>query len=193
MKSVLAIFGLCCAVAVLSPACGGGRTERPPDPEYLVYDAFLSEALHYATEDLIQMFVIPEDTDVWGHGHDLERALASWATELSNVEGSTLRSFANRNKTPIRLRDEFHAPVPVTLISKERLETLRAGKMRFHEELEKAFPGGYGPLTLSRVGFNENGTQALFYSDSWFSGDLHLLTLNGDQWILKESTRLWTY
>jgi len=195
MKTRLAISGLCGAVAALSLAVGCAPTERLPDPEYVVYNAFLSEVLRDVPEESIQTLVIREDTDVYDREH-LEERLSSWATHMPGVEDSTLRSFADRNKPSIRLRHEFDVRVPITLVSEETLETFRAGNLGFYEQLRREFPGGQGLMTLSRVGFNEAGTQALLYyangRDSLGGfGRLVLLALEGDRWILKESSGLW--
>lgn len=85
--------------------------------------------------------------------------------------------------------DENQRPTPFTArLALSRPYVLDAGKDGWYR-FGKAHPDAWGKLTLSRVGFNRDGTQALIYVEHAYGGVLRffLLDKRARKWVVSKS------
>lgn len=152
---LLVLFVGCCAGQDFATSIG---SEDSPRPEYAVYAALLKEI---AIDKETTQIVIEENTEIKDlMGIDTKALLK----ELSPLRQEAISDFESKNKQPCRLTNEFNLKVKVILISKREIEEISENRIRdgwevFHQK----YPTAGAILTLSRVGFNEDGTQALIY------------------------------
>jgi len=99
----------------------------------------------------------------------------------SKIDTATVLAFARLSpKRPVIV--PFGYPIPIAFLSYEGYSRLRneiilrlqrAGRIAYPEapefaaEFEKTYPGAWGHLTLSKVGFNKTHTEALMQASLW--------------------------
>jgi len=100
-----------------------------------------------------------------------------WSQTASSLQGkdptlrrTTIDAFREVNRQQLSLRRSFHPGIDYELADSAQLEPIfkRGGGdwLAFY----KRFPGSPGIMTFSRVGFSEDGTQALFYLSNHCGG-----------------------
>jgi hypothetical protein len=153
------IAGLTLTLAMLVVGFGGlqctARHTVQGDPEleeYAVYSAVITQ-MYVPTKVIVlrnEVAVVGSDTPF--------RPLLNRLTSLSRA---TMNDYDAKNKAPHPLRPLFTLPNPYVLIGQEEIDAVYqdqgAGWKRFAEK----YPGAPGIITVSRVGFNAQRTQAL--------------------------------
>ena len=123
------------------------------------------------------------------------------------IDSSTRATFRFLSSIPDRMHPMFKARQPIVEMTKDSVDFLdregtpleteaagrltRWGKTPFWLAFRKHYPGAWGYVELSRIGFNPEHTQALVYSAHWCgsdcsSGDVWFLTRDGTNWTIAE-------
>jgi len=87
------------------------------------------------------------------------------------LKQTTIDSFRKANSQQASVHLSIRSPIDYELVTSAQLEPIFCKHCGFWPEYYKRFPGASGIVTWSRVGFNSDGTQALFY-ESYRCGDL---------------------
>lgn len=169
--------------------------------EYAVYSALLQEWYHdgIGYEDgkpgrgPVQLYVISDDTSINYRGTDpLSETLEYVRREMSQpLDQEVIDDFLKKNAQSYPLNYSFELPATVILTSKTELREIFA-KGYDYFELSARYPFSPGIMTVSRVGFNAQRDQALFYVDSRESYDCGagfyiLLVKENNVWRIKGS------
>ncbi|HEV7894117.1 MAG TPA: hypothetical protein VGP08_26115 [Pyrinomonadaceae bacterium] len=155
---------LCLSLALLLAACYAGRREAAPadarDAEAKVYAAAL-DARYVADSTLLggdaKMLLVVDETSA-----DLLR-FRERKNEMRLASREVLDDFETKNQEPRPLKSDFGLRIRTRPISAEEARSLvpvRDGIPDFNPIQEK-YPEASGVVTLSRVGFNRDMTEAL--------------------------------
>ena len=167
-----------------------------PDPsgdENAVYAALLREW------DLgAGPYVIRGTTAYNAPGIGLDETLAAVEDQIQPagaVDPQVLADFREKNAPAHALKDVLALPVPVTFVSQAEIDALRAVDGTVDWGLfNEQYPGADRIYTLSRVGFNAAGDQALVYLGLLSAGDsgdfYSWLELDDGLWVATRSFRL---
>ena len=123
-----------------------------PDEAYAVYSAYLESRILHDAHDYGTgggVVLIQQATSTLELRADVVPRIAE---KLNGVEASTLTNFRQVASESDTLTRKFSLPTTYVIASQT---DIASGKAK----------GDYGYLALSRVGFNEKGTQALFHVD----------------------------
>jgi hypothetical protein len=149
----------------------------PDDEEYAIYSAaIIGMYLHDGgkagdpkgrglIDEPVELVVISRDTfSLKTPNETLEQRLAVWR-EARILDGSTIESFKNNAREPVKLRRRFALPVAYVLVTNRELtEAFSHDQPETEwEPFYKAYPKSRGYLWLSRPGLNSNRDQALLY------------------------------
>jgi hypothetical protein len=89
--------------------------------------------------------------------------------ELPTLKRESLDSFREVNVHPVTLEHSFRLPVAYALVDKAEVDAVfRNGG--WWTDYYKKYPDSQGILSLSRVGFSLDGTQAVFYASNGCGG-----------------------
>lgn len=142
-------------------------------------------------EQEVYQLVAPTNAVLVSHTQSPSRVTQSQASQLSDLNLSTLSNFIARNGRPVALSNltcrAFFEPS-----REEEIFNSENGWNDFY----KLYPGADGLVKLSRPGLNKAGTQALIYiaqTRHWQagSGELVLLIKSENQWLESDRTTLW--
>ena len=105
-----------------------------------------------------------------------------------------LDDYKNKNANVYILENKFSTPQTVILISREehnKIFNIEKGWETFYEK----YPNSSGVISISRVGFNSDQTQAILYFSYqadwlWGKGCRIFLTKDEGKWIVKEQVSL---
>jgi heat shock protein HslJ len=149
-------------------------------------------------------FVILNETRFNAPGKELDETLDAVQTQLKSLEdaglpvldATTMADFRKKNRSLHRLDAILDIPFPVVFISQEEVDALFAGGEKAGwQAFQARYPDTLGILSLSRVGFDETGDQALVYmglqADDDTGGFYSLLTRHNSIWTATTSFRLW--
>jgi hypothetical protein len=155
---------------------GGGTSDLEAD--YEVYRALLSDT----TRVPCPIVALRDSTAAWPmSGEDIH-----WLRErVPEASEETVTSYTTRNVSPVPLRG-FRCPGRSILF----LDT------RSSWDWERAAPGGCGAVTVSRAGFNRDGTEALVYWSVYWAplaayGSLILLGKKNGEWVVMRDEMIW--
>ena len=163
---------------IASAAC----QKHPTAPEYDAISAFIDS--QFASRKGVQpiepigngiariVILNTTDSDENGQNSRLDdngkpipwaQTASSLQTKAPILKQATIDAFRKVNRQQTSLRRSFHPAIDYELVDSAQLESFfkRGGVdwVAFY----KRFPGSPGIMTFSRVGFSEDGTQALFY------------------------------
>lgn len=163
---LLSLFTTCSSNRMAPPAGPAGRvSERPDDgagvtaDEYDVYSSAISRLLEKHRSSSVVILERTEDVS------DPHSVTSEWVHRCETLPGGGQRvtdDFRDSNQRPVELRRNFNLGVEYKLISHDELKTIPEERMRL-EGYRAKYPDSYGVISLSRVGFNEDKTQALLY------------------------------
>jgi len=160
-----------------------------PDPdieEYVVLNALLEHEFKGSEIDLV---LIIDHTRVNNPEH-IEKDLADFQKNTP-LAPELVASFMERNQKPYALKPVLEFGVDYQLLSQEEVDEMRpldeASGWKF---LEGKYPNSYGFVYLSRVGFNEDFSQALVYMSSFhyeqpIKGGYYLMTNKDGRWVIE--------
>ncbi|NJD76220.1 MAG: hypothetical protein FIB08_03880 [Candidatus Methanoperedens sp.] len=167
------------------------ESERIPDDEYEVISSFF---IPQGTYPQSAKLVIEQLTTNDKVGDSSFNGFENY-TKIK-LDASLIDDFKKKNANTYKLENKFSIQQKVVIISeKKRKDIFRddVGWLRFYMN----HPGSYSGIhEISRVGFNDNKTQALFYHGFQLDGDmaqgnLILLTKENGKWIIKAYSREW--
>jgi hypothetical protein len=145
------------------------------DEEYAVLNALMQNRYRGNVPPLVMFEIIPPDPARF----DVDDPAMS---QIPDLEAKTIESFVARNNVGGRLEDRFGLPRPVYLIAEETRETFSK------EHPHVSFGGRY-----SRVGVNQNRTQAIVMFTSEYSGNIFELRKFNDQWKVTKRVLVWEF
>jgi hypothetical protein len=179
---------------ILAAPARPASTQSSPDPEeYAVYGALLKDMfIGKETKRLI----VEQDTAV---GDYSDSDPASLLERLTPLTRETVEDFRARNAQPSELSDKFGLEVTINFISKDEIKKIfekRDDKYDGWEAFRKKYPGAGSIITLSRVGFSQDKSQALIfvgYQCDWLcgQGNYILLTKKGGDWKVEKKSMTW--
>jgi hypothetical protein len=160
----------------LEPAASG-RTEEFAFDEAAVYTALLTDTSGYPSDTL----AVADSTVNW----DMSLHSDYLKQKMPSLQNGTLEDFLKVNMEKSSLRDL--AVDGKTILFFNRREIW---------DWEKNAPNAHGAVSLSKIGFNANGTQALVYHSVYWAplaavGNVTLLEKHGDAWRLVRTLRIW--
>jgi hypothetical protein len=129
--------------------------------EYAVYSAMIPEAYG---DDESRFMVITNPTSLWPHQISEKDFQFRYPTPVVSQE--TLDDFLSRNKTNRWLTRNFDLKVDYVLVDFEEIKRL----ISFSNPLDdwknffKQYPAAHGFINFSRVGFDQQMSQALVYA-----------------------------
>jgi len=106
-----------------------------------------------------------------GHRVPWEETAESLRKKAPTLNQATIESFRKANYQQASVHRSFRSPIDYELVTLAQLEPIFCKNCGFWPEYYKRFPGASGIVTWSRVGFNSDGSQALFY-ESYRCGGL---------------------
>jgi hypothetical protein len=168
---------------------------NPDLDEYSVFSALLQqEFIGKGTKQL----VIKNQTDIYNFSNN--ETLDNLQKYLLPLEKETFLDFSSRNKQSADLKNKFNLKVKINLVGEE-IGRIFAGGERDSENdgwkmFHKKYPTAGGFITLSRVGFNKEKTQALIYAAhncGWLCGEGNyiLLVKKDNIWKIEEKLMNW--
>jgi hypothetical protein len=119
--------------------------------------------------------------------------------EFSALSRQTADDFTSRNKQAYELSDQFNLDVKITFITSGEIKKMfqkSFGNPDGWETFHRRYPTANGMITLSRVGFNEDRSQALIfvgYGCGWLcgGGDYVLLKKKDGAWKIEAKSMTW--
>lgn len=188
---------------VVSASC----QKHPSPPEYNVLSAFINSKL--ASQKGVQptgpigngiaRIVIFNTTESDQDGHNVRldgngqpipwaQTASSLQSTVPTLKQATIDAFREVNRQQASLQRSFHPAIDYEVVDTAQLESFfkKGGGDWF--AFYKRFPGSRGITTFSRVGFSEDGTQALFYVSNVCGG----LCGTGMYVVMEKRNGIWT-
>jgi hypothetical protein len=167
----------------------GHRSSDIEAEQYAVYSAYLSSEIRENAHDYgsgsgdFIVLIQEKTTTPWAGLPRLRRLKA----DIPNLSDFTLANCIVRNATAESLTRDLRLPVQYELLPESDLQNF--------ESLQKRFPLHFGYVTLSRVGFNRDFSQALFYTDHFCGlcggGGYVLMEKTLGRWQMKAFLSAW--
>jgi len=159
--------------------------------DYEIYIGFFNRLRH---EIVDLRLVVDEGTSVRGMAPNSETPwkITGWYLKhLPLREPSTVKSFELRNQAPMSLEAGRFVGHDVILMTAEERSEYEGHLFSEH------FPTAAGILTLSRVGVNADGTQALLYYETEIpgvlggGGQMAVFEKTGEEWTIVDTLVVW--
>ena len=181
---LLALNVLACSV--LTPAAATPSATEIEREEQAVYSFFV----HGQSTALIL-----EDTSTSISNDDPQKTVDYIKSGLKGVSSEALDNFLERNRQPGQLSPTMNLGVNYVLLTREDLSKI-SGRPNWGELLSGEYPGTYGYVIFSRVGFNHTLDLAVIYVGSVGGplmgvGYYNLMEKQNGQWILKDQLMAW--
>lgn len=197
-KTLLLWFSIIITAAFVCVGCLSSvlAQDAPDLDEYSVYTSLLQqEFIAKRTKEI----VIRKQTDVENFSDD--KSPAYLTESLPSLEKQTFEDFGSRNKKFAELTEKFNLKVKVNIVGEEIDRIFRKGRQRNSkvdgwEAFHKKYPTAGAIITLSRVGFNGDKTQALMFiahGCSWLCGEGNyvLLVKKDGNWKIEKKLMAW--
>jgi hypothetical protein len=150
-------------------ACsGGGKAPAPCESgvepnEYSVYSAAIEEFGH--GRNAKSVVISNRTVDV----SDPTDVMSDWVRKCEAFAPETEASFRERNRRPLELTRSLTLEGDYVLVSVGDLKTIPSDKMRL-EGMSAKYPGAFGVVELSRVGFDARMNKAVVYISQGYCG-----------------------
>jgi len=162
--------------------------------EYAIYSALISQRF-IKNETLLIVITDPTCCDI---SEATKENLNLSMDQLLPFSQDTLEDFRQRNKETRHLQRKFTLAVPYQIVDYKKIEKLFEPRMLEDEwkTFYRWYPRSNGYITLSRVGFNRGGDEALV-NTGWMSGALSgeghyfLLSKKAGKWQVQRSAATW--
>lgn len=160
MKSFIRYNIFIILIIVLTPRLFYGenlsKIRRSEIQEYEVISALISS---YLGNDF-GLIIINERTEAWCIGAQLQRL----REECKKIKHETIDSLIIRNSLSVKLQKKLSLNTNYILISRDKyIEILQDSIIPDWDNFDRIFPDSPGFLTVSRVGFDTDYSQALIY------------------------------
>jgi hypothetical protein len=121
---------------------------------------------------------------------------------LKGLREETISGYESARKTEVELKPDLNIPFEYTLITDAQLAKIFPPPRGIDREIAqwldfyKAYPNSAGHNSLSRVGFDKAGTQALVYFVNWCgivcgTGTYLLLEKDEKGWAVSQTAGIW--
>jgi hypothetical protein len=195
MTKLVVAFSL--VVLLASSASSTARSNRDAvldREEYAVYSALISQRF-IKNETRLIVITNPTCCDI---SEVTRENLNLSVNQLLPFSQDTLESLRQRNKETKHLQGAFKLAVPYQIVDYNKIKKLFEPGM-FEDEWKtfyRWYPRSNGYITLSRVGFNRDGDEALV-NTGWMSGALSgeghyfLLSKKAGKWQVQRAAATW--
>jgi hypothetical protein len=194
MSDKLIKTAICLTLFISLFACSSLSSPSAPVP---------SAAAMEQEEQAIYAFFLPQDGPALilegtssGISSDSPQESADYIkSSLADISRQTLDSFVERNQESHALSPGMDLGVEYKLLTYEELKKI-SSQSNWGEKPTEAYPGSYGYLIFSRVGFNNTLDQAVIYVGSvggplMGSGSYFLMEKQNGEWIMKDEVMSW--
>lgn len=193
----LAIIG--CVLSVLWTGAAGGGQDVPspassgPD-EHLIYSALIEQ--HYG-RSVHRPVVIGSSTVGGGDRFVIDDSFSGMlAGALAPISHETISSYRTLSARVSILDVPLETSVPWRTVSQAALDTTFSQCPRGWDILSERFPGCHGYITLSNVGRNPAGDEALVYTEDHCGvmcgeGTFVYLRKSEEGWRVEKKLTLW--
>lgn len=196
---------------VVSAAC-----QKPPSaPEYDALSAFIDskfasrkgvqpiEPIGNGIARIVIFNTTESDEDgqnvrLDGNGQPIPWAqtASSLQSKVPTLKRTTIDAFQALNTRQASLRRSFHPAIDYELVDSAQLESFFKKGGGDWLAFYKRFPGSPGIMTFSRVGFSEDGTQALFYLSNHCgglcgTGMYVVMEKRNGSWVIENEIEMW--
>ncbi len=168
-----------------------------PDSEYEVYSSVISSIIssefsHMSVNKIVINQLTSNHTICYNSYYDCFQNFNNYS--LKNIS-MLIDDYKNMNVMAYKLENKFSIPQTVILISRGELNKIFQNETGWDAFYER-YPNSSGIISISRVGFNSNKTQAILgfgYQAGWVWGKGYriFLTKEEGKWIVKEQDMLW--
>jgi hypothetical protein len=115
--------------------------------------------------------------------------------EAPSLRVGTINNFRRANVRQAQLALRFHLPLQYQLVPAEKIGSILKNVGSWPEYYMQ-FPGAQGHLALSRIGFSEDGKQALLYASNWCggkcgTGSYVVMEKHGSTWKILKEVFIW--
>jgi hypothetical protein len=151
------------------------------DEEYAVYSALINNDLgdrgsrssSSSTADADRVLVIDARTSLWdiSVGDESSNFFAELKKSSQELQPETANDLQVKSNEVTNLERKFDIKIKYVLVSDEEIEGFFKSGVDGWKTFYQKYPNSNGFLTLSRVGFNADRTQALVYK-GWHCGGL---------------------
>jgi hypothetical protein len=187
-------------VQVPAPTAVDSKSE-----DYVIYSAVLDE--YFAKQQQIKHVVIGDHTMM--DFPPILMGMSSFGDSMKEIRETAakdlLQDYTQKNKTSVLLEARFSSRLPVALISEAQRDRIfdikgegekKTANLAGLKELQRLYPNSQGFMSLSRIGFNKDSTQALVYVGNVCgglcgSGQFFFLVKAGNRWTVKLLATTW--
>lgn len=161
--------------------------------EYKVYDVLINSI--YVASD-VKLIVIEDSTGVSTYREGLETTMVYIKRHFDALEQLTINNFIKKNVQRYRLGSWFCLKVKFTIITREEIKKI-FWRGRGWDEFYEIYPNSQGILRLSRVGLDNEVSQAVVYvgnQEHWLAGKGYYVFLvkdNKERWKVKDKVMIW--
>ncbi len=168
-----------------------------PNIEYEVYSSVISSIIssdfsHTSVNKIVINQLTSNQTICYNSYYDCFQNFKNYSL---NNDSMLVDDFKNKNAKAYKLENKFSIPQTVILISSDELNKIFQNEKGWDSFYEK-YPNSSGVISISRVGFNRNQTQAILgfsYQAGmlWGKGYRIFLTKDEGKWMVKEQGLMW--
>jgi hypothetical protein len=177
-----------CVLLILLIASAACR-KHPSAPEYDAISAFIDsefasrkgvqpiEPIGNGILRIVILNATESDADgrnvrLDGNGQPIpwSQTASSLQSKVPTLKRTTIDAFREVNRQQASLRRSLHPAIDYELVDSAQLDSFFKRGGGDWAAFYKRFPGSSGIMTFSRVGFSEDGTQALFYVSNQCGG-----------------------
>ena len=192
-------FPICIICAILFAACQQGDSSSPEDPtaqqqsplsqdmeEYAVYATLIANEFK---GEYIKQVLIMDHTDGVSQGL-LELNLGEWGI---TPDKETVDSFLTKNQESNLLKPNLDLALDYQLLTQEEVDESKSEyESGGWEVFNEKYPDSSGFITLSRVGFNADLSEALVYFkvsmyDQLLEGGYYFMVWQDGEWVVDSS------
>jgi len=192
-------YGWILVLLILAAGCPKPQKKTTAPPmnkteleEYAVYSALIKKM--YLT-GRVKLLVIEDHTGVGLLSKDDEQGNKYLRENLPGLQEETFADFKAKNAEAYPLKPTFNLGVKMVLVSGPEIKEIFKEKNGWDNFYAK-YPGSQGLMTLSRVGFNREMTQALVYignQSHWLAGAGYCVVLakKDGAWTVEKQVMVW--
>ena len=144
-----------------------------------------------------RMYVLSEQSTPGMEGAEaLESIIETYLPRFTELETGTAENFRLRNETAASLPADMELGPPYILLTDSDFRQIFALNTSGWSMFYDRYPNSPGMTTVSRVGFNDDLTQALLYAATWSnwlagSGQYYLLEKVDGTWQIIQQVMAW--